>query len=73
MNTDSPVWDGNHDSLSRPNRWGQIIIKAAEPESWSCVFQELQGEDTDSSRPSSLQENRGGGGSVEMHLQATDY
>lgn len=53
------VRDGNHDSLSRPNRWGQIIIKAAEPESWYCVFQELQGEDTDSPRPSSPQESRG--------------
>ena len=43
---------------SQPNRWGQIIIKAAEPESWYSVLHVLEGEDTDSSRPLSLQENR---------------
>lgn len=56
----------NHDSPSHPNRWGQIIMKAAEPESWYSVLHVLKGEDTDSSRPLSLQENR------EMHLQAPE-
>lgn len=48
----------NHNSPSQPNKWGQIIIKAAEPESWYSALYVLRGEDTDSSRPLSLQENR---------------
>lgn len=48
----------NENHQSQPNRWGQIIIKAAEPESWYNVLYVLEGEDTDSSRPLSRQEKR---------------
>lgn len=48
----------NLNSPKQPKRWGQIIIKAAEPESWYSVRYVLEGEDTDSSRPSNLQENK---------------
>lgn len=65
------VEDGNHDSWSRPNRWGQIIIKAAEPESWYCVFLELQGGRHWQFK--ALQSARKQRSSVEMHLQAPDY